>query len=236
MAALATLSAAMSDQFADITHWVFDLDNTLYPAECNLFLQVDRNIQQFIMDLFDLPPDEARKLQKSYFHEHGTTLNGLMAKHGIAPEEFLEYVHDIDVSPVPPNAALNAALAKLPGRKVIYTNGSVPHAQRVTDRLGVSHHFDGVFDIVAAEYVPKPEPAPYDILIEQFDIDPARAVMVEDLARNLKPAHERGMTTVWVRNDHHWSGGNEDDPHIHHVIDDLSDWLVAVTDRLAPSP
>lgn len=236
MAALATLSAAMSDHFSDITHWVFDLDNTLYPAECNLFLQVDRNIQQFIMDLFDLPPDEARKLQKSYFHEHGTTLNGLMAKHGIEPEEFLEYVHDIDVSPVPPNAALDAALAKLPGRKVIYTNGSVPHAQRVTDRLGVSHHFDGVFDIVAAEYVPKPEPAPYDTLIEQFDIDPARAVMVEDLARNLKPAHERGMTTVWIRNDHHWSGGNEGDPHIHHVIDDLSDWLVAVADRIAPSP
>ena len=101
MAALATLSAAMNDQFGDITHWVFDLDNTLYPAECNLFLQVDRNIQQFIMDLFDLPPDEARKLQKSYFHEHGTTLNGLMAKHGIEPEEFLEFVHDIDVTPVP---------------------------------------------------------------------------------------------------------------------------------------
>lgn len=235
MAAVATLSAAMSDHFSDITHWVFDLDNTLYPAECNLFLQVDRNIQQFIMDLFELPPDEARKLQKTYFHEHGTTLNGLMAKHGIAPEEFLEYVHDIDVSPVPPNAALDAALAKLPGRKVIYTNGSVPHAQRVTDRLGVSHHFDGVFDIVAAEYVPKPEPAPYDILIEQFDIDPSRAVMVEDLARNLKPAHERGMTTVWIRNDHHWSGGAEDDPHIHHVIDDLSEWIVEVADRLAPS-
>ncbi len=232
---LATLSAPMSDEFADITHWVFDLDNTLYPAECNLFLQVDKNIQQFIMDLFDLPPEEARKLQKSYFHEHGTTLNGLMAKHGVAPEEFLEYVHDIDVSPVPPNADLDAALAKLPGRKVIYTNGSVPHAQRVTDRLGVSHHFDGVFDIVAAEYVPKPDPVPYDTLIELFDIEPACAVMVEDLARNLKPAHERGMTTVWIRNDHHWSGGSEDDPHIHHVIDDLSEWIVEVAGRIAPS-
>ena len=222
----------MASDFDHVSCWIFDLDNTLYPSACNLFVQVDKNIQQFIMELFEIGPEEARLIQKSYFHEHGTTLNGLMHKHDVAPEEFLDFVHDIDVSPVPPNPALNEALHRLPGRKVIYTNGSVPHAERVTDRLGVTHHFDGVFDIVAADYIPKPQPAPYDVLIERFDIEPERAVMVEDIARNLIPAHALGMTTVWVRSDHHWSGGSEDDPHIHHVIDDLADWLTDLSAEL----
>jgi len=210
--------------------WVFDLDNTLYPAACNLFVQVDRRIQQFIMDLFGAGPDEARTIQKSFFHEYGTTLNGLMKNHGVDPTEYLHYVHDIDVTPVPPNPALEAVLRRLPGRKLIYTNGSVPHAERVMDRLGISHHFDGVFDIVAAGYVPKPEDAAFGVFVKKYDIEPARAVMVEDIARNLAPAHARGMTTVWLRSDHHWSGGNANDPHIHHAIDDLVGWLTGVAD------
>lgn len=216
--------------------WVFDLDNTLYPAACDLFVQVDQRIQQFIMDLFDAGPDEARHLQKSYFHEHGTTLNGLMRNHDVEPTDFLEFVHDIDVTPVPPNPDLDNLLAALPGDKVIYTNGSVAHAERVIDRIGVAHHFSGIFDIVAADYKPKPEPAPYDILVRRFGIRPDRAVMIEDIARNLAPAHALGMTTVWIRSDHHWSGGSEDDPHIHHVIDDLSDWLTELTGQTRRSP
>lgn len=216
--------------------WVFDLDNTLYPAACDLFLQVDQRIQRFIMDLFDAAPDEARRIQKSYFHEHGTTLNGLMRNHGVEPTDFLEFVHDIDVSPVPPNPDLDNLLAALPGDKVIYTNGSVAHAERVMDRIGVAHHFAGIFDIVAADYKPKPEPAPYDVLVRRFGIQPDRAVMIEDIARNLAPAHALGMTTVWIRSDHHWSGGSEDDPHIHHVIDDLSDWLTELTGQDGRSP
>ena len=212
--------------------WVFDLDNTLYPAACNLFLQVDRRIQQFIMDLFGAGPDEARTIQKSFFHEYGTTLNGLMKNHGVDPEEYLHYVHDIDVTPVPPNPALDRVLKRLPGRKLVYTNGSVPHARRVMDRLGVTHHFEGVFDIVAADYVPKPEASAFDAFVQKYEIEPARAVMLEDIARNLAPAHARGMTTVWLRSDHHWSGGDENDPHIHHAIDDLVDWLTEVAEGM----
>ena len=218
----------MTDAFRHVDCWIFDLDNTLYPAACDLFVQVDRRIQRFVMDLFDMAPDDARRIQKSYFHEHGTTLNGLMRNHDVDPTEFLDFVHDIDVSPVPPNPDLDRLLAALPGDKLIYTNGSVAHAERVIDRLGVTRHFAGIFDIVAAEYRPKPEPAPYDELVRRFDVQPDRAAMVEDIARNLEPAHALGMTTVWIRSDHHWSGGSEDDPYIHHVIDDLMDWLAAV--------
>lgn len=216
----------------DTRDWVFDLDNTLYPAACNLFLQVDRRIQQFIMDRFGAGPEEARRIQKGFFHEYGTTLNGLMTHHGVDPAAYLDYVHDIDVSPVPPDPALDAVLARLPGRKLVYTNGSVPHAERVMERLGVARHFDGVFDIVAADYVPKPEPAAFDVFMSRYEVDPARAVMVEDIARNLAPAHACGMTTVWLRSDHHWSGGDENDPHIHHAIDDLVDWLTEVADGM----
>jgi putative hydrolase of the HAD superfamily len=215
----------MTGSLHDRNDWVFDLDNTLYPAACNLFRQVDQRIQRYIMDMFDAEPDEARRIQKSFFHEYGTTLNGLMTNHGVDPVAYLEYVHDIDVSPVPPNPELDAVLSQLPGRKLVYTNGSVPHAERVMDRLGITRHFDGVFDIVAADYVPKPQPAAFDVFLAKYEVDPARAVMVEDIARNLEPAHARGMTTVWIRSDHHWSGGEEGDPHIHHAIDDLVDWL-----------
>lgn len=220
----------MTANLRDTRDWVFDLDNTLYPAACNLFLQVDRRIQQYIMDLFGAGPDEARTIQKSFFHEYGTTLNGLMTNHGVDPVEYLHYVHDIDVTPVPPNPTLSAVLERLPGRKLVYTNGSVPHAERVMDRLGVTQHFDGVFDIVAADYVPKPQESAFDVFVKTYAVEPARAVMVEDIARNLAPAHARGMTTVWLRSDHHWSGGSEGDPHIHHAIDDLVEWLTAVAD------
>lgn len=216
--------------------WVFDLDNTLYPASCNLFVQVDRRIQQYIMSKFDAGPEEARRIQKSFFHEYGTTLNGLMLNHGVEPAEYLSYVHDIDVSPVAPSPPLDRILERLPGRKLVYTNGSVPHAERVMERLGVARHFAGVFDIVAADYVPKPQPKAFDAFVKLYDVDPSSAVMVEDIARNLAPAHALGMTTVWIRSDHHWSGGSATDPHIHHVIDDLVDWLTGVADAMPPLP
>ncbi|HYE48264.1 MAG TPA: pyrimidine 5'-nucleotidase [Azospirillaceae bacterium] len=221
---------------AGIDTWIFDLDNTLYPSSCNLFAQVDRRIGEFIARLLGLPADEARLVQKRYFRDYGTTLRGLMTEHGIDPVPFLDYVHDIDVTPVAPSPTLDRALARLPGRKLVYTNGSVAHAAKVLARLGIDGRFDGVFDIVAADYVPKPDPRPYATLVEREGIDPARAVMVEDIARNLVPAAALGMATVWVRSEADWSrpdgGGVGAGEHIHHIVDDVVDWL----DGLAGGP
>ncbi|MFC7333759.1 pyrimidine 5'-nucleotidase [Rhodocista pekingensis] len=214
-----------------IDTWVFDLDNTLYPSSCNLFAQVDRRIGEFIAEYFGLPYEEARAKQKKYFREHGTSLRGLMVEHDIDPVPFLEYVHDIDVTPVEPSERLARALDALPGRKLVYTNGSVRHAENILARLGVEGRFEAVFDIVAAGYVPKPDPRPYRTLVERHGVEPARAVMVEDIARNLAPAAALGMTTVWLRTDADWSrpdgGGVGHGDHIHHVVDDLIDWLEA---------
>jgi pyrimidine 5''-nucleotidase len=223
----------MTASLRDIGVWIFDLDNTLYPASCNLFAQVDRRIGEFIADHFGISFDEARTMQKRFFREHGTTLRGLMVEHDVDPVPFLDYVHDIDVTPVAPCPDLADALDRLPGRKVIYTNGSVQHAANVTARLGIAGHFDTVFGIVEAGYVPKPDPRPYATLVERHGIDPKTACMVEDIARNLVPAHAMGMTTVWVRSEADWArpdpsipgGGVGTGSHIDHTVDDLVAWL-----------
>src|SRR4051794_29216660 len=150
--------------FAAIDTWIFDLDNTLYPASCNLFDQIHRRMGEFIAGLLDVDLDEAKRLQKTYFREHGTTLRGLMTVHNIDPRDFLDHVHQIDLAPVPPDAALAAALAALPGRKLVFTNGTVKHAENILAHLGIEGHFAGTFDIEACAYVPKPDPAGYDAL------------------------------------------------------------------------
>jgi putative hydrolase of the HAD superfamily len=205
--------------------WVFDLDNTLYPASCNLFAQVDRRIGEFIAKTLDVGFDEAFRLQKQYFREYGTTLHGLMKNHGLAPDDFLDYVHQIDVTPLPPDPALDAALGRLPGRKIVFTNGSHRHAENVLARLGIGHRFEAIFDIVAADYVPKPDPFTYDVMVRRHWIDPRGAVMVEDIPKNLLPAHDMGMTTVLVRGHAEWAQDGADGDHIHHVTDDLVAWL-----------
>jgi putative hydrolase of the HAD superfamily len=218
----------------DLSHvdtWLFDLDNTLYPHRCNLFVEMDRRMGQFIANLLGVGPEEARRVQKDFYFKHGTTLRGLMLEHGVPPEEYLHFVHDLDVSVVPPAPDLDAALAALPGRKIVFTNGSVPHATRVLNRLGVAHRFEAIFDIAAAAYIPKPDPKPYDVIVRQFGIAPRRTAMVEDVARNLIPAHALGMTTVWV------PGGPEraapapaDAPYVHHRTgEDLAAWLNGLT-------
>lgn len=214
------------EKLDDADTWIFDLDNTLYPATCNLFDQVDKKMGAFISAYLDIDPAEARVIQKRYFREHGTTLNGMMTHHGMDPAEFLAYVHDIDYSPVQRNEDLVHAVQRLPGRKVIFTNGTVAHAKSVLDRLGIHDEFEVFFDIVASDYVPKPNPAPYDKLLAAHDIDPKRAVMLEDIARNLEHPAALGMMTVWVRTDHDWShDGTGEGDHIHHVTDDLAEWL-----------
>ncbi|HEX9771726.1 MAG TPA: pyrimidine 5'-nucleotidase [Kiloniellales bacterium] len=206
--------------------WIFDLDNTLYPASCNLFAQVDARMSAFIQDLLSLGPGEARRIQKSYFREHGTTLRGLMDHHRVEPEAFLAYVHDIDFSVIPEAADLEAALARLAGRKLVFTNATVRYAEQVLARLGIAHHIEAIFDIVAAGYRPKPEPESYRRLIAEHGIDPRRAVLVEDIARNLAPAAALGMTTVWVPNAADWSRDGAEDGHVHHVVQDLAAWLM----------
>jgi putative hydrolase of the HAD superfamily len=208
-----------------IEAWIFDLDNTLYPATANVFPQIDKKMKAFIGEALKLSPDEAFKLQKDYYWKYGTTLRGLMLNHKIAPDDFLAYVHDIDHSILSADSALDAALALLPGRKFIYTNGSERHAVNVMDRLGVTRHFDGIFDIRASDYIPKPDPAAYATMIARHTITPARAAMFEDIHRNLKPAADLGMTTVWVRPAEHVAKPDEDLSHCRHVIDDLVSWL-----------
>jgi putative hydrolase of the HAD superfamily len=214
---------------ADLSHvefWIFDLDNTLYPARCRLFDQVDRRIGLYIQELLNLDPEAARALQKQYFREHTTTLNGLMVNHRIDPADFLEFVHQIDVSGIAEDPALERALTRLPGKKLIYTNGSVAHARNVMHRLGIGHHFEDIFDIVAAEYLPKPADASFAQLIETYGIAPRRAVFIDDMARNLKPAAALGMTTVLVASDHDWAqpAAGEDD-FIDYTTDNLAEWL-----------
>lgn len=207
--------------------WVFDLDNTLYPASCNLFAQVDQRIGEFIAKTLKIGAEEAHQLQKSYFRQYGTTLHGLMKNHGLAPDDFLDYVHQIDVTPLPPDPALDKALGQLPGRKIVFTNGSHKHAENVMARLGIGHRFEAIFDIVAADYVPKPDPFTYDVMVRRHWIDPRSAVMVEDIPKNLLPAHAMGMTTVLVRGQSDWSQDGADGDHIHHATDDLVAWLQA---------
>ena len=213
---------------ADLSHvdtWIFDLDNTLYPSTSRLFDQIDLRIGQFIAQRFDVDSQEARKIQKSYFREHGTTLNGLMIEHDMAPEEFLDYVHDIDFSPLEPSAGLEAALAELPGRKMIFTNADVSYARKVLVCLGVAQHFEHVFDITAAKYVPKPFPAAYDALVQRHEIEPKATIFFEDIARNLVPAAALGMTTVWVRGDDNWVLPGNEDAKPDYETTDLVAWL-----------
>lgn len=222
--------------FTAIDVWVFDLDNTLYPPSCNLFAQIDVKMRAFISELLQVDGDEAYRLQKQYYRDHGTTLSGLMKIHGIKPEKFLNFVHDIDVSVVPPNEALADALKRLPGRRLVFTNGTVSHATRVLDRIGIHDHVEDIFDIVHADFIPKPRLETFERFVVKHAIEPKRAAMFEDLDRNLAPAHELGMTTVLVRSaDGHadpavrgWGEAPEGAPHVHFKTDDLAKFLTTI--------
>lgn len=215
----------------DLSHvefWIFDLDNTLYPAHCRLFDQVERRIGLYIEQLLNLDREAARALQKQYFREHSTTLKGLMVNHGIDPADFLDFVHRIDVSGVAADTALDRALDALPGKKLIYTNGSVAHALNVMEKVGITRHFPDIFDIAAGDYDPKPSAASFDRLIETHGIVPERAVFLDDMPRNLKPAADLGMTTVLISTHSEWAQPAGDEDFIHHTTDKLADWLAAL--------
>jgi putative hydrolase of the HAD superfamily len=209
--------------------WVFDLDNTLYPASNGLMAEVSSRMTEFVAGVLGVPSGEALIEQKQLFRKHGTTLRGLMEKHGVDPWSFMDFVHQVDYGQVDPSPRLAEALTALPGRKIIFTNASVAHAEQVLERLGIAAHFDGVFDVAAASWQPKPHPTAYQILIEQHQINPGRAVMVEDIAPNLEPAATIGMTTVWI--DHQdaqapaWTRPEDASDYVHHTINHLIPWL-----------
>ena len=218
--------------FARVDTWVFDLDNTLYPHHLNLWEQVDLRIRDYIANFLSVTQDEAFKLQKDYYRRYGTSMRGLMTEHGMEADDFLAFVHRIDHSPLEPNAALGDALERLPGRKLILTNGTRAHANAVMQRLEIDSHFEDVFDIVAAGLDPKPLPQTYERFLARHGVDPARAAMFEDLARNLEVPHRLGMTTVLVvpertrevfRED--WELEGRDAAHVDHLTDDLAGFL-----------
>jgi len=225
-----------SGRFADIRAWIFDLDDTLYPSQSGLFDQVSERILLYLQRFLAISADQAALVRADFYRRHGTTLRGLIVEHGIAPDAFLDFVHDIDHSVLTPDPALVAAIGRLPGRRFVFTNGSRSHAEAILDRLGFDSPFDDIFDIIRADFVPKPHPATYARFLGQSGIDPAQAVMFEDLPRNLEVPKSLGMATVLVvprGTDavpvEAWET-NANAAHIDHLTDDLGAFLA----RLAP--
>ena len=223
------------EHFTHVTDWVFDLDNTLYPAACDLFAQIDDRMTSFVMDFLKLERTDARAVQKQYYADHGTTLAGLMLNNNLQPDAFLSYVHDIDHAPLDNAPDLKNELSALPGRKYVYTNGSTCHAEKVTRYMGIDHLFEDMICIQRAGFTPKDKPGAFETFLELTGVDPKRAAMFEDLARNLLPAHNLGFKTVLVTSDKDWShepesarpaGSHDDHPeHVHHVTDNLPAFL-----------
>lgn len=227
--------------FAHVDTWVFDLDNTLYPPHADLWPKVDARITAYLANLYGLDGISARALQKHYYQRYGTTLNGMMTEH---PDEvdvagFLDFAHDIDRSTLVVDAPLAAAIERLPGRRLVFTNGSVAHAEKTMLALGIAHLFDAVFDIVAGSLIPKPDARPYQAFLKAHDVNPRRAVMFEDIARNLEAPKHLGMGTVLVvpragngdhRDDHDIATSAPD--YVDHVTDDLAAFLARVATAL----
>ena len=229
----------LNGDFSHVEAWVFDLDNTLYPADCNLFAEIDTRMGDFIAERFGVSQEEAQRMRKTYYYEYGTTLAGLMRLHNVPPNAFLDYVHDIDLSVISPAPDLRDALDALPGRKFIFTNGSRRHAERVAEKLGVLHLMEDICDIAACEFVAKPSPDAFKRMTDRHGVAPGEAAMFEDMPHNLEAAHALGMTTVLVHSDYQdhpaqqqmkkWRGLPE---HIHHATDDLTAFLAT----LVPKP
>lgn len=219
------MACPMHPDLRHIDSWIFDLDNTLYPARTDLFALIDVRMTQFISDLLGVDANEARRIQKGYFYEHGTTLSGLMAAHGTDPHEFLAFVHDIELDRVAHDAELVEAIARLPGRKLVFTNGDTPYAQRVLDRLGLGGSFEAIHDIHAMGLVPKPDPTAYSGMCARWNIDPSTALFAEDMVRNLLPAKAIGMATLWINNGSEQANASSSRTFVDFETDDLGKWL-----------
>ena len=208
-----------------IKFWLFDLDNTLYSGKTKIFDQIDKKMSKYISEKLNVDIKKAKEIQKNYFYQYDTTLSGLIKNHKINADEFLDFVHDIDIDFLKKDLNLAQELEKLDGEKIIFTNGPRKHAINITKKLGVDQYFDDIFDIVDSEFIPKPAVEPYKKLIEKHKIDPNLCVFVEDIARNLKPAYEMGMKTVWIENDEPWAKKLSDSNFINYKTSNLSEFL-----------
>ena len=215
----------------NIKFWLFDLDNTLYSGDTKVFDQVDKKMSKFISEKLNVSIDDAKKIQKNYFHEYNTTLNGMIKNHDIDANEFLEFVHDVNLEFLKKDESLEKEIARLKGKKIIFTNGSKAHASNVTSRIGIEQLFDGVFDIVDSDFYPKPSIEPYKKIIENYKIEPEYCIFFEDIARNLKPAYELGMKTVWIKNDEPWAAKYSDADFINYKTGSLTKFLKEINEN-----
>ncbi len=212
-------------ELSEIKCWLFDLDNTLYSGQTKVFDQVDKKMSSFISKKLNINLEEAKKIQKDYFHKYSTTLTGMIKHHKIDANEFLEFVHDVNLDFLKQDKGLENELSKIKGKKIIFTNGSKAHAKNVTKKIGIDKLFDDVFDIVESNFIPKPSMEAYKILIEKYKIEPQYCILVEDIARNLKPAYELGMKTVWIKNDEPWAAELSNENFINYRTEDLTNFL-----------
>jgi putative hydrolase of the HAD superfamily len=213
--------------FKNIKNFIFDLDGTLYGQDMleKIFGQVSKRMGEFISQKLNVNLEKAKELQKNYFHKYNTSLNGLIIHHDINPQEFLKFVHEINLDFLKKDIVLREELLKLEAKKYIYTNGSFEHIDQIIKSLGIEDLFDGTFDIVEANYVPKPSLKPYKNMIKKFNIDPKESVFIEDIAMNLEPAKKLGMKTVWIENEEYWGKKNSNKDFIDLKIKKLSSFL-----------
>ena len=209
----------------NIEFFIFDLDNTLYSGQTKVFERIDKRMSEYISKKLNVDLLEAKKIQKKYFYDTGTTLSGLMKYNNVDPYDFLSFVHDIDISWLPKDLLLKEELIKIKEKKYIFTNGSQSHVDNVTRQLGIEGLFDGVFDIVDADFIPKPAIEPYQKIIKKFNLDPKKSVLIEDIAHNLKQAKSLGMKTVWLENFETFASKDKDKPYIDYKIKNLTSFL-----------
>jgi len=209
----------------DVETWIFDLDNTLYSVSDEMHGQIDDLLGSFVAEFLKVDRIEARTIQKAYFHEFGLTLRGLMVNHDLDPEVYFDYMTREELYDMEPDPVLSGAIERLPGRKLVYTNAPGRHAELALDLIGMSGHFEAVYDIQAADFLPKPAIGAYSKLCRLHGVDPSRAVMVDDIINNLEPAAELGMTTVWKKTTAEWAKEVQVGDYVHHVTEDLAGWI-----------
>jgi len=210
-------------RFNDVSVWVFDLDNTLYPTGSTIYDLIGARMTDYIARAAGVDAETALDLREDYFHRYGATLSGLIKHHGVDGRDFLDYVHDVDLSVVDPDPELAELISALPGQRLVFTNGARTYAERITTRMGLANLFHDLFDIEAAGFIPKPQRGSFDALIARHNLDPAACLFFEDSARNLETAHRLGFRTVLI--DAEWRPGETIEEHIHHASDCIKRFL-----------